>query len=401
MGREAERAALADELTRHRLVTAVGPGGVGKTRLAVAVAADVTGRYADGAWYVDLVPVTDTAMVGAGVASAFGFGEQPGRSPTDTVVAKLAGAEALVLLDNCEHLVDGVAGFVERLLAACPKTTVLATSRARLRVPFETVFSVPGLSVDENGREGDAVALFVERAAMAGWSSPYPNDRRRIAAICDQLDGIALAIELAAARVAAFGLDGLEAGLADRLGLLAGGPRLDYRHRSVRSALDWSFGLLDDREQIVLRRASVFAAPFTSAAAITVTGQAPLLPGEVAGALARLVDHSLLVVAAGPGGTRYRMLETIRQYGAERMVEVGEHTEVRGRHVRWCLTTAARLKAEERHRRGLRRGRRRPAGWARLGRRPAASTGRRPRAGRAARGAHLRPGDAERGPAAV
>ena len=262
------------------------------------------------------------------------------------MVAKLAGAEALVLLDNCEHLVDGVAGFVERLLAACPKTTVLATSRARLRVPFETVFSVPGLSVDENGREGDAVALFVERAAMAGWSSPYPNDRRRIAAICDQLDGIALAIELAAARVAAFGLDGLEAGLADRLGLLAGGPRLDDRHRSVRSALDWSFGLLDDREQIVLRRASVFAAPFTSAAATTVTGQAPLLPGEVAGALARLVDHSLLVVAAGPGGTRYRMLETIRQYGAERMVEVGEHTEVRGRHVRWCLTTAARLKAE-------------------------------------------------------
>jgi predicted ATPase len=190
----AERSALAEVLTRHRLVTAVGPGGVGKMRLAVAVAADVTDRYADGAWYVDLVPVTDTAMVGAAVAAAFGYGEQPGRSLTDTVLAKLAGAEALVVLDNCEHLLDGVAAFVERLLSACPKMTVLATSRARLLVPFEFVFSVPGLSLVEGAGESDAVALFVERAAMAGWSTPYPSDRRRIATICDQLDGVALAI---------------------------------------------------------------------------------------------------------------------------------------------------------------------------------------------------------------
>ncbi|HEV2930456.1 MAG TPA: LuxR C-terminal-related transcriptional regulator, partial [Propionibacteriaceae bacterium] len=319
VGRVTERAALAEALTQHRLVTAVGPGGVGKTRLAVAVAADVASRYLDGAWYVDLVPVTDTAMVGAAVASTFGFGEQLGRSPTDTVISKLAGAEALVVLDNCEHLVDGVTAFVERLLSACPKTTVLATSRARLRVPYEMVFTVPGLSRDDEGGEGDAVALFVERAAMAGWSSPYAADRRRIAAICDELDGIALAIELAAARLATFGLDGLEAGVADRLSLLAGGPRLDDRHRSVRSTLDWSFGLLDEKDQVVLRRASVFAAPFTSAAAVTVIGHAPLMPGEVAGALARLADHSLLVVVAGPGRTRYRMLETIRQYGTERM----------------------------------------------------------------------------------
>jgi predicted ATPase len=163
------------------------------------------------------VPVTDTAMVGAAVAGTFGFGEQLGRSPTDTVIAKLAGAEALVVLDNCEHLVDGVTDLVERMLSACPKTTVLATSRARLQVPYEMVFTVPGLSRDADGGEGDAVALFVERAAMAGWSSPYPTDRRRIAAICEELDGIALSIELAAARLATFGLDGLEAGVADRL----------------------------------------------------------------------------------------------------------------------------------------------------------------------------------------
>ncbi len=144
VGRVAECGALAEALAGHRLVTAVGPGGVGKTRLALAVATDVTDRYADGAWYVDLVPVIDAAMVGAAVASVFRFGEQPGRSPTDTVVAKLAGAEALVVLDNCEHLVDGVTGFVERLLTHCPKVSVLATSRARLRLPFEYVYSGAG-----------------------------------------------------------------------------------------------------------------------------------------------------------------------------------------------------------------------------------------------------------------
>jgi predicted ATPase len=291
------------------------------------------------------VPVTDTAMVGAAVASAFGFGEQLGRSPTETVISKLAGAEALVVLDNSEHLVDGVTALVERLLSGCPRITVLATSRVRLRVPFERVFAVPGLSLDEAGGSGDAVALFVERAAMAGWSTPYADDRRRIAAICDELDGVALAIELAAARLATFGLDGLEAGLADQLSLLAGGPRLDDRHQSVRSALDWSFGLLDEKDQVVLRRASVFAAPFTSGAAATVTGHAPLMPGEVAGALARLADQNLLVVIAGPGGTRYQMLETIRQYGVERMAEVGELADGRRRHLGWCLRIAARLQA--------------------------------------------------------
>jgi predicted ATPase/DNA-binding CsgD family transcriptional regulator len=348
VGRVAERAALAEALTQHRLVTAVGPGGVGKTRLAVAVAADVTGRYNDGAWYVDLVPVTDPAMVGATVAAVFGFGEQIGRSPTETVISKLAGAEALVVLDNCEHVVDGVTAFVERLLSACPGVTVLATSRARLRVPFESVFAVPGLSREEPSADAhsDAVTFFFERAAMAGWSSPYPDDVRRVATICERLDGVALAIELAAARLATFGLDGLEAGLANPLGLLAGGSRLDDRHGSVRSALDWSFGLLDERDQVVMRRASVFAAPFTAASAATVTGHTPLAPDEVAGSLARLADNSLLVVIPAADSTRYRMLETIRQYGAERMVEVGEHDEVRAHHLRWCLATATRLEAE-------------------------------------------------------
>ncbi|HEU0286266.1 MAG TPA: LuxR C-terminal-related transcriptional regulator [Nocardioidaceae bacterium] len=343
IGRTAERAALAEVVDEHRLITAVGPGGVGKTRLSVAVAADLTDRFADGAWYVDLVPVTEIDMIGTAVAKAFGFAEQPGRSLTDTVMAKLSDAEALVVLDNCEHLAEGVAAFVERLLSRCPRLTVLATSRVRLQVPFERVFPVPGLSLVATDGAGDAVVLFTERAAMAGWTSSDPEDQERIAVICEELDGIALAIELAAARSATFGLDGLEAGLADQLGLLAGGPRLDDRHRSVRSALDWSFGLLEESDQIVLRRTSVFAAPFTPRDAEIVAGYAPLRSGEVAGALARLADHSLLVVIAGAGETRYRMLETIRQYGEEQMADRGDDTETKGRHLQWCLTTSAQL----------------------------------------------------------
>jgi predicted ATPase/DNA-binding CsgD family transcriptional regulator len=347
VGRTAEREALAGALAEHRLVTAVGTGGVGKTRLALAVAEDVGGRYVGGARYVDLVPVTDPAMVGAALAGAFGFGEQPGRSPADTVVAKLAGAEVLLVLDNCEHLLDGVSALVERVLAGCPRVVVLTTSRARLRLPFEFVFPVPGLSIGGETGEGDATTLFCERAAMTGWSSTYPDDRRRISTVCRRLDGFALAIELAAARVATLGIDGLARGLADPLGLLTGGSRLDERHRSLRTVLDWSFGLLSDDEQAVMRRASVFATPFTSVAATQVAGFAPLTEEHVTQALARLADHNLVMVLSGPTGTRYRMLETIRQYGAELMDRVGEQDDVRARHLRWCLATAEQLEADE------------------------------------------------------
>jgi predicted ATPase/DNA-binding CsgD family transcriptional regulator len=367
VGRSAERTALAEALVEHRLVTAVGPGGVGKTRLALAVAADVTDRYTQGAWYVDLVPVTDPAMIGAAVAELLGFGEQFGRSPTETVLGRLAEVEALLVLDNCEHLIDGVGELVERLLTSCPRVTVLLTSQARLGVPFEWVFSVPGLSHasgstnsdgdaahrpngDRSGGEadqGDAVALFLDRAAMVGWSPESGEDCPRIAAICGALDGNALAIELAAARLATRGLDGLEASLADRLRLLTGGPRLDERHRSLRSALDWSYELLTPTDQAVLRQTSVFATPFTAeAAAAVVVEPAPLEVGAIAEPLARLADQSLLVVVASSTGTRYRMLETIRQYGAERLDELGEDSSVRDRHLRWCQTTATALAAE-------------------------------------------------------
>jgi predicted ATPase/DNA-binding CsgD family transcriptional regulator len=344
VGRAAERATLAEALRAHRLVTAVGPGGVGKTRLALSVAADLIDRFADGVWYVDLVPVTDPAMIAPAIADALGLGEPQSRSTTDHILGWLADREALLVLDNCEHLLDSVVVLLERLLVGSSRLVVLATSRARLLVPFEWVFPVPGLSVrTETGCPGDAVQLFLRRAASA--AGPIaPDDHARIAAICSALDGMALAIELAAARYASLGLDGLEAGLHDRLRLLSGGSRIDDRHRSLRSTLDWSYALLEDADQAVLRRVSVFAGPFraTTAAAL-LADWSPVPDRAVAAILANLADQSLLVATGEPSGTRYLVLETIRQYGFERLDASGELREALSRHVRWCVTESATL----------------------------------------------------------
>ncbi|MEV0385641.1 LuxR C-terminal-related transcriptional regulator, partial [Nonomuraea sp. NPDC050643] len=338
VGRVRERAELTALIKAHRQVTAVGPGGVGKTRLALAVAADAAGDFADGAWFADLVPVTDPGMIATAVAGALGLGEQPGRDMTESVVAALADRHALLVLDNCEQVVDGVALFLERLLAAGPRVTVLATSRARLMVPFERVYPVPPLSLAADGRS-DAVALFMERAAAVGWPLDPPL-RDQVASICERLDGMALAIELAAARYPTLGLDGISAALSHPLRMLTGGSRADERHRSVRAALDWSHALLEPADRALLRRVSVFVAPFTAAAAAEVTGAED---GLVADGLARLAEQSLLVVAASPGGTEYRALETIRQYATERLAEAGELVDARSRHLRWCLAKAGGL----------------------------------------------------------
>jgi predicted ATPase/DNA-binding CsgD family transcriptional regulator len=342
VGRARERAELAAALHGQRLVSAVGPGGVGKTRLALAVAADVDDRFADGVWYVDLVPVTDATMIAPTIAAALGLGEQQGRTRRETVLEWAAGRRALLLLDNCEHLLDGVADLVERLLAHAPGVTVLATSRARLLLPFERVFGVDGLSVGD-GSDGDAVALFEERAAAAGVVLD-PADRARIARVCRGLDGVPLAIELAAARLPALGVDGLEAGLADRLQLLTGARRVDSRHRSLRSTLDWSYALLDPQAGEVLRRVAVFAGPFRADSAAVVAGTGVR---EVAAHLASLADHSLLVPVAASDGTRYRALETVRQYGVELLEGEGELAECRSRHLSWAWHAAAELLADE------------------------------------------------------
>ncbi|RMI33008.1 ATPase [Nocardia stercoris] len=339
VGRVEEQAALRGLVVAHRQVTALGPGGVGKTRLALAVAADLAGEFAGGVWFVDLVPVTDPAMICAAVAQALGIGEQLGRGLDDSVTAALADRRLLLVLDNCEHLLDGVALFLERLLARCPGVTVLATSRSRLMVPFEQVYSVPPLSLDENA---DAVALFLNRAAALGW--PVPTEQAdRVAEICARLDGLALPIELAAARLPTLGLDGLTASLADPLRLLVGGRRADERHRSVRATLDWSQALLPEPDRLLLRRTAVFAGPFTAAAAAIVTGYPPLAPADVADGLARLTEHSLLSVVPTGTGIRYRVLATVRQYTREQLDTLGELPATLARHLAWSRSTATEL----------------------------------------------------------
>jgi predicted ATPase/DNA-binding CsgD family transcriptional regulator len=349
VGRTAERADLVRALAESRLVSAVGPGGVGKTRLALAVAAEVSDRFGGRTWCVDLVPVSDPAMVPIAVVATVGLAEPPGSSPEEILVAGLADHPALLVLDNCEHVVNAVAVLVERLLSACPSLRVLVTSRVRLVVPFEHVYAVPGLTMpgdDGDGDDqGDAVALFVERATAAGYDPLDARDRHRVAALCRALDGMALAIELAAGRLPALGLDGLEDGLVDRLALLSGGARVQERHRSVQDTLDWSYRLLGPVDQAVLGRVSVFAASVSVEAAATVVGFPPADHGQVAGALARLTDHNLLVALPGVTGTRYRALETVRQYGARQLA--ADEPEARTRHLRWCLSVAAELDNDE------------------------------------------------------
>ncbi|EME15362.1 ATP-binding protein [Rhodococcus triatomae] len=342
VGRTRERAELAEMIRRERQVTAVGPGGVGKTRLALAVAAEVADEFPDGVWFVDLVPITGSHLgpVADAVGLALGLGEQPGRGMDQSVLAALADRRVLLVLDNCEHVLDGVAPFIEQVLAECPRVTVLATSRARLMVPFERACPVPPMSLAGDGAS-DAVELFMDRAAAGGWP-PNHALREQIAEFCQGLDGMALAIELAAARWTTLGLDGLTDGLSDQLRMLAGGARTDDRHRSVRAALDWSHALLDTDDQVLLRRVSVFTKSFTTKAAAEVVGVGK---GSVADGLARLSEQSLLVVLATPAGTRYRALETIRQYGSEKLAEAGELNEVRSLHLQWCLAQADDLAA--------------------------------------------------------
>jgi DNA-binding CsgD family transcriptional regulator len=250
IGRSVERAALATALAEQRLVTATGPGGIGKTRLALSVAGDLAASRRDGAWFVDLVHVTDPAAVSATIAETVGVSEQQITSVDHALVALLADRAALLVLDNCEHVLDGVRICVDRIITGCPGITILATSRARLLVPYERVYVVPGMSVAANG--GDAIDLFAARvAAITG--DAVPPDTARVAALCQALDGIALAIELAAARFPVLGLDGLESGLEHRLRFLTAGTRGADRHASLRAAIGWSYDLLSEEDSALLR----------------------------------------------------------------------------------------------------------------------------------------------------
>ena len=341
VGREAECAALLDAVATHRMVTATGPGGVGKTRLALRIVETFAATRRDGGRFVDLAHVSDPAMVLCAIAAANGVVAPLGGSLANTLAAALADSDTVLLLDNCEHVIDAVRDSVSRLLGACPKLEVVATSRVPLRAQFEWVFSVPGLSVVEAG--GDGVDLFVERARAAGVQAPL--DRHRVGALCASLDGIALAIELAAARCRSLGLDGLIAGLDRGLRMLGSSAGEEHRHRSMRDAIAWSYRLLSESDRDMFDAISVFAAWFDVDAALAIVGGAAQR-FDVADALARLAENSLLLVAQGEP-TRYRALETIRQFGAEQLDQAGQREAAALRHRRWCLGVLEALAAQE------------------------------------------------------
>lgn len=343
VGRMRERAELTDEVKKHRLVTAVGPGGVGKTRLAQSVALSLADEFADGVRFVDLVPVTDAGGVAAAIASAVGIAEQPGRTIHDSILTTLADWQALLVLDNCEHVRDDVLPLVERVLTSCSGVRVLATSRVRLLAPFEHTYQVAPMSV--TGADSDAVTLFLERAAAAG-ASLSTSHQAEAADICQRLDGIPLAIELAAARLPTRGVDGVAAGLSDQLRLLTGGQRADGRHASVRAALNWSHSLLSTSDQALLRRLAVFVEPFTATDAADVAGFDPLDADAVVDGLASLAEHSLLAVADSSDGTRYHALETVRQYGGDHLAQADEIDQARSRHLQWSIEAAHSLEQE-------------------------------------------------------
>ena len=339
---------MAGLLEEYRLVTVTGPGGVGKTRLAGAVAGRVAARFADGAWLAGLAPVRDPARVPAVAAAALGVREQPGVSPAVAVERVLARRQLLVVLDNCEHVIGAAAELCAGLLHACDDIRVLATSREPLRIEGEAVYRLAPLPVPTPGDAGDiaeaaAVALFADRARAADASFALTDQNRaEVTRLVGRLDGMPLAIELAAARVEALGVSQLLGWLDERLGLPVGGDRLAAgRHRSLAAAAEWSYQLLTEDERRVFRCLSVFPAPFTleAAGAIAGDGAAP--------AVLRLVECSLLVPPrpSPDGRSRYAMLETLRGYGAGLLADAGEQDQAQAALARYALQVAEQAAA--------------------------------------------------------
>lgn len=335
VGREKEMGDVTRLLAATRLLTIVGTGGSGKTRLALHVAADLLGAdgHEDGVWLAELAPLADPNLVPQTVAQALGVAEEAGRPLTQTLVDRLRAKRLLLLLDNCEHVLTACGQLADAVIRGCPRVTVLATSREALGVAGETTYRVPPLSLPDPGRvrtaealsQYEAVRLFIERAAAVLPAFAVTNQNApALAQICARLDGIPLAIELAAARVRVMPLDQLAARLDDRFRLLTGGSRTALpRQQTLRALIDWSYDLLNDRERLLLCRMSVFAGGWTLDEAEAVCGGDGVEDWEVLDLLTGLVDKSLVVYEEQNGTGRYRLLETVRQYAAEKLSASG------------------------------------------------------------------------------
>ena len=336
IGRGAEVEELVDAVRTNRLVTLTGVGGVGKTRLAIQVAAELVPDFPEGVFIVELAPVGDPAAVPDAVAGVLGVIPQAGMTVAESIAEALAGRLRLLVLDNCEHVLDAAADLVELILNRSSTMKVLATSREGLRVPAEHVWSVPSLGV-RDGATSPGVALFTERARAVAprFTIDGENEAGAVIDICRRLDGIPLAIELAAARMVSMSPAEVRDRLDDRFRLLAGGRRGIERHQTLRHAVQWSYDLLDEQERLLLNRCSVFAGGFDLACAVAVGGAGELDEYAVLDLLDALVRKSLLSAARLGAHTRYGMLETIRQFAEDQLAASGESDATRDRQARY------------------------------------------------------------------
>jgi predicted ATPase len=355
IGRDEELAQIASQLKGPacRLLTLIGVGGIGKTSLGLHAASTATDGYPDGVWLVELAALYEPEILPDEIAAVFGVSAQEARSGigvTDVLVDYLKDKSILLVLDNCEHLIEACAHFAETLLKGCPYVKILATSREAFGIREERIFHVSPLSLPPqeaslNGKEIEkypAIKLFLERAATIQPDFRLTADNRSLLAeICWQLEGIPLAIELAAARVKVISLDQIARRLKDRFQLLTGGPRTALpRHQTLQATMDWSYGLLPELERALLRRLSVFSGGWTLKAAEEVVSFGEVSQQDVLDLLCSLVDKSLVLVEDKGAKARYRMLETVRQYGARMLTEEGEVEETRRRHANFFVQLA-------------------------------------------------------------
>jgi len=343
VGRDSELAMLIEMLGESRLITLTGVGGVGKTRLAIQAAASAIEHFPDGVWLVELAPLSDAALITREVAAALGIPEEAGRPLIDVLIEEIHHRSMLLVLDNCEHVINEAAKLSETLLRAVDGLSIIATSREGLAVSGERLWRIP--SMTRGDETADAVALFAERAALVDPSFEVTDDNRdAVTQIVDRLDGIPLAIELATARLKVFGPDQIAEHLGDRFRLLTGGSRTALpRQRTLQATMDWSYELLAEYEKTLLRRLAVFYGGFEFEAAEQVCADDQIASFEVLDLLTRLVESSLVIVESVGRATRYRLLETVRQYALDRLAESGTADEARRAHAAWFADLADQI----------------------------------------------------------